>query len=152
MGALVAHEMVPSIQNEVNLRFAPGDPILEMKALHREFGLFSGKHELASVASVLNIRPRHEKEQEGWIAFLRYLKKLKSDVPGTNAHKRIIMAVRDELEAEKSRPIFFTWHPASVNNSLMVTAEPAFSFSSTKYLVISVPIGNAKGGAPAKAK
>ena len=139
MGALVAEQMVPSIQTELNLRFAPGDPIAEMGALHREFGLYSGSHDLASLASLLNIGPPDPDEQAGWIQFLNYLSEIGSDVQGVNAHDRIIMAIRENLESEEPHPVFFTWHPASQSGRLMVTLDPAFSFSSTEYLTISVP-------------
>ena len=152
MGGFMPEKFVPPMQTEINLRFAQGDPLDEMVALHNEFGLYSGEHNLASLAALLGIRPRDSKEQMGWTGFLDYLKDINSDVPNVNAHDRIIVAIRENLEAEVPNPIFFTWHPASVSGRLMVTLEPAFSFSATTYLIISVPTQVANGGAGTKAK
>jgi len=140
MGALVAVQAVPDVQNELNQRFAPGDALVEIVALHKEFGIFSGDHDLRSIAQLLGLEPRDTTQREGWFKFLDGLKTIKSDTKRMSAHDRVIMAIKGDLERAKPLPIFFTWHPSDESTALIVTEAPAFIFSKTKFLVISGPI------------
>jgi hypothetical protein len=140
MGALVAIQAVPDVQNELNQRFAPGDALKEIAALHKEFKIFTGDHDLKSIVQLLNLEPRDTTQREGWFKFLDGLKTMKSDTKGMSAHDRAIMAIKEDLERGKPLPIFFTWHPSDESTALIVTEEPAFFFSKTKFLIISGPI------------
>lgn len=141
MGMLVADKVVPVIQSELNLRFASGDPLKEMVALHKEFGVFSAKHSLVSAAALLNIAPQDSQDRRGWFKFLGNLKRVSSDVQSQNGHDRVIAAIKSNLESKTPRPMFFTWHSSTQNSGVTVTTDAAFSFSSRKYVIVSAPVG-----------
>lgn len=140
MGALVSDPSVPQAQNVLNSRFAPGDPLKEMIAIQKEFGIFSLKHSLARVSSLLNIAPPDSKDRRGWFKFCNHLKDLPSDVTGMTAHDRIITVLKENLESKQPTPVFFAWHPGT---KLTVTKGRALNFSKTDYLIISAPVGHA---------
>ena len=150
MGAFVQDQLVPVIQTELNLRFGPGDPLAEMVALQKEFGVFSSKHSLASAAALLNLAPRDEKQRRGWFRFLKKLKKVSSNEASVSGHDRIISALAKNLAAKKPMPVFFTWHPSSVESGVKVDIGAPLSFSAVEYVIISVPTIPAKGGASTK--
>jgi hypothetical protein len=141
MGQLVKDEVVPVIQAELNRRFASGDPIAEMVALQKEFGIFAPKHTLTSAARLLDLMPQDAKDRRGWLRFLGNLKRVRSDVSGQNGHDRIRSALKANLEAKAPKPVFFSWHPASQDPRVTVTTDAAFSFSSRRYLIVSAPLG-----------
>ncbi len=144
MGMLVADKLVPVIQSELNLRFASGDPLKEMIALHKEFGIFSENHSLVSAAALLNIAPQDAKERRGWFKFLGNLKRVSSDAKGQNGHDRIVSAIKSNLESKGAKPVFFTWHPSTQNPGVTVVTDAAFSFSSRKYLIVSAPVAKSR--------
>jgi hypothetical protein len=141
MGKLVQDVVVPVIQAELNRRFGPGEPIAEMIALHREFAIFSGGRTLVGIATLLNLVQEDANDRRGWLKFLNNLRRAGSDVDGQSGHDRVISAIKGNLEGKGTKPIFFTFHPLSVNKGVTVTTDAAFSFSSRKYLIISAPVG-----------
>lgn len=145
MGAFVQDQLVPVIQTELNLRFGPGDPLAEMIALQKEFGIFSSKHSLASAAALLNLAPRDENQRRGWFRFLKNLKKVKSNETNVNGHDRIVSTLAKNLTAKKPMPVFFTWHPSSVDAGVKVDLGTPLSFSVVEYVIISAPTSPAKG-------
>ncbi len=140
MGALVAIESVPDVQNELNQRFAAGDALREIAALHKEFAIFAAGRDLRSIVQLLGLDPRDTTQRKGWFTFLDGLKTLRSDMPSVTAHDRVIGAIKENLERAEPLPIFFTWHPSDVSTSLAVIEEPAYFFADAIYLVISCPI------------
>lgn len=147
MGMLVADKIVPVIQAELNLRFASGDPLKEMVALHKEFGVFSNKHSLVSAAALLSLAPQDAKERRGWFRFLGNLKRVSSDAGGQNGHDRVIAAIKSNLESKSPKPMFFTWHPSKQNPGVTVVTDAAFSFSSRKYVIVSAPVAQSRPSA-----
>ena len=150
MGAFVHDQLVPVIQTALNLRFGPGDPLAEMVALQKEFAIFSSKHSLASAAALLNLAPQDEKQRRGWFRFLKKLKKVTSNEPNVSGHDRIVSALAKNLAEKKPMPVFFTWHPSSVDSGVMVDVGTPLSFSAVEYMIISAPTIPAKGGAGKK--
>jgi len=142
MGGLVADAYVPVVQTQLNLRFAPGEPLDEMVALQKEFAIFSPKHSLASASALLNIAPPVGKDRRGWYRFLNGLKRVKSDVARQNGHDRIVNVLKKNLESRKPKPVYFAWHPRSENSGVMVSLDAPLSFSKTEYLRISAPTGS----------
>ncbi len=142
MGALVHDPSVPQAQTVLNSRFAPGDPLKEMIAIQKEFGIFSLKHSLASVSKLLNISPSDPKDRRGWFKFCDHLRDVPSDVKGTTAHDRIITVLKENLESAHPLPVWFAWHPGV---KLTVSKGRGLSFSATEYLLISAPVGHAPG-------
>jgi hypothetical protein len=58
-----------------------------------------------------------------------------------NAHDRIIMALKEDLESKSVLPVWFGWH---VGTKLTVTPDDQpLVFSKTRYLRISVPVHHA---------
>lgn len=140
MGALVEIQSVPDVQNELNQRFAEGDALREIAALHKEFEIFAAGRDLVSIVQLLGLEPRDTTQRKGWFAFLDGLKTIKSDMAGVTAHDRVIMAIKEDLERGAPLPVFFTWHPSDVSTALAVTEEPAYFFADAIYMVISCPI------------
>jgi hypothetical protein len=150
MGAFVHDQLVPVIQTALNLRFGPGDPLAEMVALQKEFGVFSSKHSLASAAALLNLAPQDEKQRRGWFRFLKKLKKVTSNQANVNGHDRIVSALATNLTAKKPMPVFFTYHPSSVDPGVKVDTGAPLSFSVVEYMIISAPTIPARRAASTK--
>ncbi|MGB5905219.1 MAG: hypothetical protein WBF99_20215 [Xanthobacteraceae bacterium] len=144
MGGFVADKYVPFISVQLDLRFQ-GEALTEMVALQNEFNIFSQNHSLASAAALLNLAPPEAKDRRGWFRFLDGLKKVPSDVADMSGHDRIISVLKKNLKAKPPMQVHFTWHPAKSEHGVTVTTKPAFSFSSTEYITISVPTGRASG-------
>lgn len=141
MGFMVKHQSVPVVTNVLNERFAPGDPIEEMVALQKEFGLFSQHHSLARAASLLNIVPTDSTDRQGWFKYLDHLKKVGSDDKGgMNGHDRIITAVKQNLESGKAMPVYFTWHPKRAEPIVTVRYGQAYVFSPVEFMIIEAPV------------
>jgi hypothetical protein len=141
MGALVQDPHVPGLQTLLNDRFAPGDPIKEMAALQKEFSIFDLSHSLRSVARLIDVVPTDSKARASWLKYLGHLKDVQSDKAGVNAHDRIIMALKEDLESKSVLPVWFGWH---VGTKLTVTPDDQpLVFSKTRYLRISVPVHHA---------
>ena len=138
MGALVEDPHVPGIQNLLNERFGPGDPIKEMVALQKEFDVFELSHSLRSIARLLNVVPADSKARANWLKYIGHLKDVASDKQGVSAHDRIIGALKENLESKSFLPVWFGWH---VGTKLTVTHDDQpLVFSKTRYLRISVPV------------
>jgi hypothetical protein len=141
VGALVEDPNVPGIQNLLNNRFGPGDPIKEMVAMQKEFKIFDLGHSLRSVARLINVVPSDSKARASWLKYIAHLKDVPSEEQGVNAHDRIIMALKDNLESKAFLPVWFGWHPGT---KLTVTKnDQPLIFSKTRYLRISVPVNHA---------
>jgi hypothetical protein len=144
MGGFVADKYVPFISVQLDLRFQD-EALIEMIALQKEFKVFSQHHSLASAAALLNLAPPEAKDRRGWFRFLDDLKKVPSDMADMTGHDRIISALKKNLEGKTPMQVHFTWHPVQSEAGVTVTTEPAFSFSTTEYITISVPTGRARG-------
>jgi hypothetical protein len=145
MGAFIADIAVPDVQTELNNRFAPGHPLEEMIAIQKEFDIFSHRHSLAHVSSLLNIAPRDSSQRRGWFRYLGHLKRVPSDEKGVNAHDRVVMTLKENLESNRPMPVFFVWHPETEQPELTVSRGNALVFSATHYIMISAPIALAPG-------
>jgi hypothetical protein len=114
-----------------------------MIELQKEFKIFSRHHSLASAAALLNLAPPEAKDRRGWFRFLNGLKQVPSDLADMSGHDRIIAELKNNLETKAPMQVHFTWHPAKSEPGVIVTTGPAFSFSKTEYITISVPTGRA---------
>ena len=74
MGALVADGYVPHVQEQLNSRFI-GEALEEMIGFQKEFKLFSQQHSLISSFTMLNIAPVGEKDRDGFLTYLKQLRK-----------------------------------------------------------------------------
>jgi hypothetical protein len=140
MGGFVAHQSVPIVTNVLNERFAPGDPLDEMVALQKEFGLFSLQHPLARASALLNIAPTNPADRQGWFKYLDYLKSIGSEDKAVNGHDRIITAIKQNLEAKKPMPMYFTWHPGRAEPIVTVRNGQPYIFSSTEFVIVEAPV------------
>ncbi len=145
MGAYIHDVAVPEVQTELNNRFAPGHPLEEMIAIQKEFDIFSHRHSLAQISSLLNIAPLDPSQRKGWFKYLGHLKRVPSDEKDVNAHDRVVTALKHNLESKNPMPVFFTWHPETEQPELTVSRGNALVFSTTKYIMISAPIALAPG-------
>ena len=142
MGALVADHAVSGVVGQLNDRFAPGDPIKEMVAIEREFGVFSGRHSLASASALLNIGPSVSKDRRGWFRFLEHLKSIPSDQSGVNGHDRITQALSENLKTKGALPVYFSWHG---KESVAIERGRPISFSKQEFLIVLAPVSDALG-------
>jgi hypothetical protein len=141
MGAIVQDPNVPGIQTLLNNRFAPGEPIREMVVLQREFKVFDMRHSLRSVARLLNVVPADSKARASWLRYIAHLKQVPSDRKDLNAHDRVIVALKENLESKSALPVWFGWHPGT--KLTVTTNDQALIFSATRYLRISAPVNHA---------
>jgi hypothetical protein len=137
MGALVSDPHVPNIQNKLNNRFAPGDPIKEMAAVQREFDVFNLGHSLKSIAKLLNLAPEEHRQRIGWYKFLDHLKQVPTDKK-MSGHDLVIVSIKNNLEAKDPLPVWFTWRPGTKLS--VIGSRQALEFSKTRYMIIAVPI------------
>jgi hypothetical protein len=145
MGAFVKDGYVPHVQDQLNSRFAVGDALTEMIGFQREFKLFSPDHTLRSSFTLLNIAPVEEKDRDGFLKYLDFLKRTGAEVNGQatrlTGHNQIIASLQENLESKRPMPVYFTWHPSdpSAKGVVQITSTEPFSFSSKTFLTISVP-------------
>lgn len=144
MGAFVADGYVPHVQEQLNSRFALGDALKEMIGFQKEFKLFSSPHTLRSAFTLLNIAPVGESDRDGFLKYLYALNKTKADINGKpsnlSGHDQILASLRQNLEGPRPLPVYFTWHSGETPKGIVhVTIDQPFSFSSKRYLTISVP-------------
>ena len=66
MGAYVEDGTARSVVHKVNTRFAAGDGITEMVALHKQFNVFTATHRLKETSALLGIMPDHPGERKAW--------------------------------------------------------------------------------------
>lgn len=143
MGALVADGYVPNVQEQLNRRFI-GEALEEMVKLQAEFKVFSSKHSLRDTAILLGIAPVEDKNRDGFLTYVDRLRKVGATVNGKatklNGHDQIVASLRKNLESASPMPVNFTYHPSGgEKGTVEITTAPAFSFSRTQFLVISVP-------------
>ena len=145
MGALVADGYVPHVQEQLNSRFI-GEALEEMIGFQKEFKLFSQQHSLTSSFTMLNIAPVGEKDRDGFLTYLKQLRKTTAEVDGKatrlNGHDQIITSLQENLESKRPSPVYFTWHPKGASRWGVVqvtSSDRALNFSSKTFLTISVP-------------
>lgn len=139
MGAFVNPRNAFHMGGQVNARFAEGDPITEMVALQRAFGIFSNRHDLKDSAAVLGLVPSGREEREGWFDFLDSLKSLDSSQASQNGHDLIRDALKRNLEGPAS-PVHFKVHDGEDDPRVLVAdPQPLIAFSTAAYVVVSVP-------------
>jgi hypothetical protein len=145
MGIRVRDTYVHTNLCQLNLRFGPDEPLKEMVGLQREFRIFSADHSLAQAFMLLNIGPPQEWEQRtGWYLYLSEdLVGFSSDDPAySNAHDRIVAALKANLESKNPLPVHFTCHDTSKTHPgvFIKGDDTPLAFSRRKYLTISLPV------------
>ena len=139
MGALVALVNVFRTQASLNIRFAAGDPIAEMSALHQEFDIFAEEHDLRSAAALLGLAPETEPQRGEWLGYLDHLKTLSSDEEGQSGHDRIRSALAANLASSQPMPVNFRYHDGSQDARVLVTTASPLVFLQEAHVVVSVP-------------
>lgn len=139
MGAMINDSTTYEILVLLNTRLGPGDAIVEMVALQKEFNVFSPKHSLRESFSLLNIVPADRVERGRWLKFLDHLKTYTSDKAGVNGHDRIVSAIRSDLQSAQPLPVCFKAHSAKADPRVTVTQGTPLIFSEDQYVVISIP-------------
>jgi len=139
MGSLVALVNVYRSQASLNVRFAPGDPIVEMAALHQEFDIFAEGHDLRAAAALLGLAPETEPQRGEWLDYLDHLKSLPSNAEGQSGHDRIRSALAENLGSFDALPVHFTYHDGSEDPRVRVTTGTPLIFLESTHLIVSVP-------------
>jgi len=139
MGAMIEDNTTYEILVLLNTRLGPGDAIVEMVSLQKEFRVFSPKHSLRESFSLLNIVPADRSEKRRWLKFLDHLKTYKSDKDGMNGHDRIVSAIRSNLQSAQPLPICFKCHSAKTDPRVTVSKGTPLIFSEDEYVVIGIP-------------
>jgi hypothetical protein len=139
MGSLVALVNVYKSQASLNVRFAAGDPIVEMAALHQEFDIFSEDHDLRSAAALLGLAPDSEPQHGEWLDYLDHLKTLQSNEDGQSGHDRIRSALAANLESFDPLPVHFTYHDGGRDARVLVLTGTPLVFLESAHLIVSVP-------------
>src|ERR1700728_298085 len=73
VGEITRDDTVAEIQYQMNRRFAPGEPLQEMVAIQKEFGIFSDRYSLRQAYRLLHIVPRDFRERERYFKYLDLL-------------------------------------------------------------------------------
>ncbi len=141
MGSLIEDSTTSSVLHHMNKRFAAGDPVTEMRALHQRFGLFSEKTSLKDAFNLLNIAPDHPKERTRWFKFLDHdMRNYSPDIDGVNGHDRVVQAYNDNLGSPNPLPVHTKVHLMKDDPRVLVTRGKPVSHSPVEHIVISVPI------------
>jgi hypothetical protein len=143
MGGFVGDVYVAGLLDRVNLRFGPNEAITEMIALQKEFDIFSDAHTLEQSFALLNLGPSDNwSTRRGWYKYLNSLQGKASDKPKLNGEARVIMALREHLQAGVAVPVIFTSHDSTKDDRVKVSGKPtvALSYSTQEYLTISLPM------------
>jgi hypothetical protein len=145
------------LQEQLNLRFAPGTDdkhgLAEMIKLQTEFGIFKEGRSFESSIAALNIAGQaHREAKDGFHAYLRSLRRAKSNISGLNGDQAMVKAIAKNLAAKKPLPVYFEPHDAQTDGRVLITdkARPIF-YMDQDYMVVSMPVGD-KAEKPAKAK
>ena len=139
MGAMIRDTTTSHILYQLNSRLGPGEPVQEMAAVHKEFGVFSGKYSLKQAYRTLHIVPDDFRERRLWFRFLDTLKDYESDQTGVNGHDRIINAYRENLESSKPLPIHTKTHRAADDKRVTVTRGRPIVHENQDYVIVSIP-------------
>jgi hypothetical protein len=141
MGGGLFDYLVEDVRGQLNKRFGPGDPIVEMAALQQEFQVFSRRHPLRRSSAVLDIGPSDTSQREKWYDYLDHLKTYESDAPGQDGHNRIRNALIQNLRQKKPLPVYFALHASAVGGEkVLVYMNQPVVFTRLIYLVVSVPM------------
>ena len=138
MGDFIKDSTTSDILVRLNKRFDP-DELPEMVALQKEFKVFSAEHSLQQSFALLGIVPADWSERQRWYRFLDHLKTYKSDLPKVSGHDRVIKAIKDNLEADKSLPMSIVCHSAADDPNVKASTGNPFVFTSGTYAIVSIP-------------
>lgn len=162
MGAFMKeHDIyVGSLQENLNVRFSPtlGKKELhggldEMVALQKEFAIFKEGRSFESSIAALNLTGHYNVETKNrFLAYLRSLRKVKSNVTGKTGDAAIVEALVRNLGTKKPLPVYFELHDLTESkdsNKVLITenVRPLF-YMTQDYLVVSLPL--AQDTSPAK--
>jgi hypothetical protein len=123
MGLAITDITTADMLYQLNSRFALDDPLREMIAIQKDFGVFSDKYSLKQAFRVLHIVPADFRERRLWFLFLDGLKKYTSDRDGVSGHDRIRDAYCSNLESDKPLPVFMTTHRSSDDRRILVKRD-----------------------------
>ena len=143
MGDKVPDVIVAGLLDRLNLRFAPGDAIVEMIALQKAFDVFSTQHSLRESFGLLNLGPINNwRDRRGWYKYLDLLRQRPSDKKGVNGEERVITVLRTHLANGEAIPVHFTSHNFDKDPQVKVSSRPklALVYSTQQFLVISLPM------------
>jgi len=152
---------VGSMLDDLNLRFAPPHGakeqfggIDEMVELQKEFQIFKEGRAFATSVSALHIGggANHEAKNR-FYAYLKYLRREKSNVKGKNGDAAIVGAILRNLAAKKPLPVYFSNHDMRESEGVIIKdkAKPLF-YMDQDYLWISFPSAPRADGAAKAAK
>ena len=110
MGDMIKDSTTHDVLHQIGRRMGPDEATHEMAAVHKEFGIFSGKYSLTQAYRALHIVPADHQERRKWFRYLDTLNDYPSDVDGMNGHDRILKAYRENLEADRPLPSCWKTH------------------------------------------
>jgi len=129
------------VVHKINSRFAAGDAITEMAALHKQFRVFTATNRLKDSSALLGIVPDHPGERKDWGNYLdQVLRTYDSDIAGTNGHDRIVKAYEDNFNRPSPLPVHTTLHPMNNDKRVIVTQGKPDPLAPVDHVVISIPV------------
>lgn len=143
---------VGHLQEQLNLRFAPNlgkdnqHGLAEMIGLQQQFTIFQEGRSFESGIAALNLAGQtHQEVKAGFHAYLRSLRRAKSNIAGLNGDQAIVRSLVSNLTAKKPLPVYFELHDMKAGDSgnrVQVTGRgrPLF-YMNQDYMVISLPVG-----------
>lgn len=155
MGQIIQDNTTTSMLHQMNTRFAAGDAITEMAALHNQFTVFAPTTSLKDTFNLLAIAPDDPSERRRWFHFLDVeLRRYPSDIPGMDGHARVVKAYHDNLTSPSPLPVYTTTHLTSADPRVVVTQDKPIAYIPVDHIVISIPTRprdtNGPGAAPAR--
>ena len=141
MGQMIQDRTTTSVLHQMNTRFAAGDAITEMGALHKQFEVFAQTASLKDTFNLLDIAPDDAAERMRWFKFLdEELRKYPSDIAGMDGHDRVVKAYQDNLNSANPLPVYTTTHLMDTDNRVLVTQDKPVTHIPVDHIVISIPI------------
>ena len=139
MGDMLRDPATANVIYQYNNRFGPGDPIREMAAIQKEFGVFSDNYSLRQAYRILHVVPEDFADRRKWFRFLDSLKDYTSDRNGVNGHDRWVKAMQENLAGAQPLPMHMTTHLARDEPRLTVTRGRAVAHENQDYIIVSIP-------------
>lgn len=146
--------LIPSVLDEINLRFAPPQSscsselyggIEEMIEIQKEFRIFKAGRPLKQSMRALTLLPCHNQARQRWLNLIDALSKHPSNRSGESGGEAIVNALLENFAQAKPLPVFFTTHdmnnkPVKDSPVLITVGARPVHYLEVDYLVISLPM------------
>ena len=146
--------LVPTLLDELNLRFAPAQRgasspahggMAEMNAVQKEFHIFKKGRPLHTSFRALHLMPVNPAVKERFLTAMRDLDKHPSNRDSEKGGEAVVNALLENFASAKPLPVYFTSHdmqgkPIEKSPVLITAGARPMHYLEVDYLVVSMPM------------